>query len=309
MLAVGEVRTALLQNSVSVPQIVCRQLLQLLPGERVRSSERPIDYAVSPNLLTGVDCHLATESGAKMRGIGTVVTHVGITGCRVLQASTYARLVRARTERRQPWSYYLSQPGVVEATGKASWYDIGTGFLTWETPGVLSLGAISDRMLDGVQLSPELDRVPPFRARRTALRWMLEAPADGDARVHFTITSPDLRTLRVTIADSELLSVVELCEDLALHDWLLTTLLHLIERSQMGTGRDAQMVTNLRPAVDHLLHLWLPGARVAESLLPIWASFERRPGFTRQWEVSVNRIRDQMAMAAISLLSSVPMGT
>jgi hypothetical protein len=308
MLAMGEVRTALLQSSTSLPQTVCQKVLGLLPGERVRSSERPIGYSVSPDLLTGVDCSLATASGAKARAVGTVLTHVGITGNRVLQASTYTQLDRGGAERRLPWSYYLSQPGVMEVTGKATWNDISIGFLAQETPAGLSLGAISDRTLNGVQHCPELDGVPPFRARRTALRWVLEQPLDGTARAHFTIASPQLRTLRLAVANSEVVPIAELCEDLALHDWLLITLDELLERSQRVPGQTHRVLTSLRPAVDHLLHLWFPGARVDESLLPIWERFEQRPGFTRQWEVSVNRVRDQVAMATVGL-NTVPTGT
>src|SRR5947208_1643217 len=102
MLALGEIRTALLRNSVSVAPDVARQVLDLQPGERVCCSERPISYAVSPDVLTGVDCRLATRTGRKTRGIGTVVTHASVTGCRVLQGSTYTELA-AGSEHRAPW--------------------------------------------------------------------------------------------------------------------------------------------------------------------------------------------------------------
>src|SRR5262249_21221589 len=171
----------------------------------------------------------------------------------------------------------------------------------------LDLGAVSERAMDGIQRRPELDRAPPFVARRVALRWTLERPADGALQAHFTITSPTVRTLRMTApSEVRVSAVVELCEDVALHDWLLTTLLGLIERSQRAGSNPTQVVENLRPAVEHLMHLWLPGARVDEALQPIWSGFERRPGFSRQWEVSVNRIRDQLAVITARLLGAVP---
>jgi hypothetical protein len=318
VLALGEVRTAMLQNSVSVSSDVARRLLQLRPGEQVRFSERPISNAVSPDVLTGVDCRLATRTSRKTRGTGTVVTRAVVTGCRVLQGSTYTELAGGGAEPRAPWSHYLSRPGVVEvATGRAGWDDIRDGFLGQELSEALNLGAISDRMIDGIQRRAELDRAPPFRARRTALRWSLDStldstlrePVDHGPRAHFTIVSPVLRTLRLSAAAGiDLLAVVRLCEDLALHDWLLTTLLELIELSQRAADRPVQTVERLRPAVEHLLHLWLPGAHVDESLLRVWEGFERRPGFTRQWDVSVHWIRDQIAVTTASLLGGAPVG-
>jgi hypothetical protein len=310
VLVLGEVRTALLQHSVSVSPDVARQILQQLrPDEEVRSSERPINYAVSPPLRTGVKCRLATRTGKRTSGMGTVVIRASVTGGRVLQGSTYTELALGGAEQpalRSP----LSRPGVVEVTtGKASWDDIRDGFLLQETRDALNLGAISERTMDGLQRRPELDRAPPFRARRTALRWTLEEPAEGVPwDQHFTIASPTLRTFRLAVtADTK--KVVSLCEDLALHDWLLTTLLEVIERGQRVAGQPAQLVDSLRPAVEHLMHLWLPGAHVDESLLPLWEGFERRPGFSRQWEVSVNRIRDQIAATTASLLSAAPAAT
>jgi len=311
VLVLGEIRTALLQNSASVSPDVARPLLALRPGEQVRSSERPISHAVSPDVLTGVDCRLATRTGKRTRGTGTVVSHAVVTGCRVLQGSTFTELALGGAER-AAWSHYLSRPGVVElTTGRAGWDDIGEGFLRQEASDALNLGAISDRVIDGIQRRPELDRASPFRARRTALRWSLDRtlqePVEGGLRAHFTIASPALRTLRLSaVAGVETLAVVRLCEDLALHDWLLTTLLELIELSQRTADQPAQTVERLRPAVEHLMHLWLPGAHVDESLLPVWAGFERRPGFTRQWDVSVNWIRDQIAVTMASLLNAAP---
>src|SRR5215813_13366936 len=138
VLVLGEIRTALLRNSVSVTQDIARQVLELQPGERVRCSERPVSHAVSPDVLTGVDCRLATRTGRKVHGIGTVVTHASVTGCRVLQGSTHTELVAGGSESRKPWSHYLSRPGVVEvAAGRASPDDIRDGFLRQDLPDVL----------------------------------------------------------------------------------------------------------------------------------------------------------------------------
>jgi hypothetical protein len=34
----------------------------------------------------------------------------------------------------------------------------------------------------------------------------------------------------------------------------------------------------------------------------LWESLEQRPGFTRQWSATVNRIRDQLALHTLSTL-------
>jgi hypothetical protein len=298
----------LLQNCKSLTQLLSTQVLALVPGVRVRSSERPIAHAVSPDVLTGLDCRLAAASGARTRGIGTAVSHATITGGRVLQGSSYAQIVKSDADRRLPWSHYLSRPGVVEILGKADFYDLASGFLTAKpTPMNLDLGAISGRVMDMVQQSPEFDRRPPFRMARTRMRCVVtlnEAEHEG-SRAKFTIESATARTLRLAVGVEDLPAAVELCEDLALHDWLLTALLRLIEHSRHDRSSHLQPINGLQPAIDHLLHLWMPAARLDKSMLPLWQSLERQPGFTKQWTASVGWIRDQVALSTIMLLGSL----
>lgn len=308
MLTVGEVHTGLLQNSTSLTQLLSAQLLALVPGARVRRSERPIAHAVSPDLLTGVDCRLATSSGARVRGIGTAASRAAITGGRVLQGSAYAYITKSEADRRLPWSHYLSRPGIVETLGKADRADLAGGFLTaGPAPESLDLGAISGRVMDMVQRSAELDRRPPFKIARTRMRCVVAVneAQPADSRAHVTIDSATTRTLRLTVGENDLLAAVELGEDLALHDWLLTALLELIERSRSGRRARQQVVERLRPAIDDLLHLWMPAARLDKSMLPLWQSLEQQPGFTKQWAASVSWIRDQVALSTIMLLSSL----
>ncbi|MEN3357815.1 MAG: hypothetical protein V7637_1797 [Mycobacteriales bacterium] len=332
MLAIGEIRTGLLQNSTAVPAALTTRALALLPGELVRSSERPIAYAVSPERLTGLDCRLPTRSRARARGVGTAVTRAAITGGRVLQASTRTVLMRAGTDRRLPWAHYLARPGVVEVTGRAGFADVADGYLGVPQQSTLDLAALNERLFDDIVMRPELDRRPPFRVARTTLRWVAEVadepavpvrrpprPAgdgdgagDGPAQAQFWLAGGTLRTARLALPADHLPMVVELCEDLALHDWLLTTVTGLIERGRPdaapGSVADTAAVQRIRPAVDHLLHLWMPAARVDRRLLPLWESLERRPGFTRQWDVSVSRIRDQIALTTVGLLGIVAEG-
>lgn len=303
MLIIGEVHTGLLQNSAALALDRAAQLLDLLPGENVRRSERPIAYAVSPDQLTGVDCRLPSTAGTRVRGVGTVVSRAAVTGGHVLQGSTYTRVDRAPAGRRLSWSYYLARPGQVEAIGKVDLADVGRGSLAAAPHNpVLDLGAVTARAMDAVQDSPQLDRTPPFRSRRTRLRWAVVPGGEtaGEPHGRFRVESTTLRTLELTAPGADGARIAELCEDLALHDWLLTTLLALMESSLTGGGTPAQRVGRLRPAIDCLLHLWMPAARVDESVLPIWQALEHRPGFTRQWQSSVNRIRDQVTLSLLA---------
>lgn len=161
--------------------------------------------------------------------------------------------------------------------------------------------------MDRVQGAAGLDRQAPVRMPRTSLRWVavpVEA-CSGIAQARFVIESQTLRTLLLRVDMPEISAVVEFCEDLALHDWLLTSVLNLIEQSRIGAGPWSYTVDRLRPAIDYLVHLWMPGARVDGSLLALWGALEQRPGFTKQWSAVVNRIRDQLALSRLALESAV----
>ncbi|MEV6520507.1 SCO2521 family protein [Longispora sp. NPDC051575] len=307
VLTVGEVHTGLLQHSTGLPPDDVSRVLAIVPGERVRRSARPIAHAVSPDVLTGVDCPLATRSGRRAPGAGTTVSRALITGGHVLQASTRAVIepAAATGRRRLPWSHYLTKPGVLEHRGAWAAEDLVLGFLSpARAPETLDLGAIATALMDDIQLSPLLDAVRPFTTPRTRLRWALVPPgADGGRHLDLTLEKGDLRTLRLTGTPEEIPAVVELCEDLALHDWLLSTLLGLIERADIGGGSWARTLGRLRPAVDTLLHLWMPAARLDDRVLDVWEVLERRPGLSRQWHTSVSRVRDQLAMATVTLLA------
>lgn len=309
-LTVGTVRTGLLLNSTAIPQNALPATLRLLPGERVRTSERPIGYGVSPYVLTGVDCALIAASGAKVRGIGTVATRATITAGRVVQGSAHARIAASDVGYRRPWSHFLGRPGTIETIARTDWADLAGGLAgDRRSAGGLNLNAICDRVLDQVQRRPELDRSPPFRTARTTLRWVLRNNgSNGTDHLSFTIVDRELRLVDLRLNEYDLPAVLQLCEDLALHDWLLTTLAGMIERSRMDSPDRSYMINKIRPAVDHLLHLWMPGARVDSRLLPLWHSLDKRPGFTTQWEASVSRIRDQMTLSALTLLSAITEG-
>lgn len=300
MLVLGEVQTAALRHSGGMPRQVAEHALALLAGERVRVSERPISYAVSPETLTGVDCKILARSGARVRGVGTIMGRACLTGGRVLQGSAAVQVDPAGGGSRRPWSHYLARPGVVEALGRVDLPGTAAAHLAADrSSSTMGMGALCGRLLTEVQGSPALDQRLPVRAGRTVLRWaaIIDEKTDG-VKVRFTVRENGLRTVRLVLGSADVGDIVDLCEDLALHDWLLTALMSIIEQSQIGVEQPAQSVVRLRPALDHLLHLWMPAARLGGFALSVWAGLESRPGLSRQWDASVRRVRDQMAMAA-----------
>ncbi|OAA26869.1 hypothetical protein UG55_101149 [Frankia sp. EI5c] len=313
---VGEVRTTLLQNSHQASTDMVARLLDLDPASRVRTATRPFAHAVSPEARTGVHCPLATGSGISADGVGTVLARASITGGVVLQASARARLVRAAAERRQPWAHHMANPGVIEVVGRSGEDDLAAGFLqkarqasaTGQGPSPLDLGSVGSRLLDRVQRMPYIDRVPMLRARRTRLRFAVTWPAPDPSRpepagldIEFIVHDETARTLRLRLPPSmrDPDAVLVACEDLALHDWLLSTVAVLVENSRIGADPAAQVVARVRPAIDHLLHLWMPGAKVAENLAEVWAALERRPGFSNQWSSLRGQIQNQLLLAIL----------
>ncbi|GAA5061020.1 hypothetical protein HNP84_008874 [Thermocatellispora tengchongensis] len=306
MLIMGEVQTGLLRNLGELGEPKCREVLGLVSGEEPRTSMRPLPYAISPEQFTGVDCRLPGVSGARIRGTGTVAQHAVIVGGRVLQASAYATVVAGAADHRLPWSHYLARPGDIEVHGRPRWADMAEGFMAAEMPmDALNLSAIGGRLMAAVQESPHLDGKTPFKSTRTHLRWVLWRGEAGAPPLLLTLGKGSLRTLRLTGEPAT--DVTAFCEDLALHDWLLTTIQAIIQRALIGTAAPSQIAARLAPAIDHLMHLWMPGARVPDSYQHLWKELERRPGFSRQWASSVTRIRDQIAVNTLSLLSAAVM--
>jgi len=63
MVILGEVHTGLLQTRSPLETGQAARLLELVPGESVLVSERPMPFVQSPRVLTGVDCDLSAGSG------------------------------------------------------------------------------------------------------------------------------------------------------------------------------------------------------------------------------------------------------
>lgn len=306
MLTFGEVHTGLLQNSTPLASGQVTDVLRPLSGDQIQRFERPIPRAVSSDRPVGVDCRMPSASGTNPHVVGTVLWHSAIVGGHIVQSSAHACVVPADEKRRLPWSHYTAFPGRLETLGKADDHeDIAKGLIRGVTrPDHLDTTAIATRVLDRVQRSALLDRLPAVRTRRTRLRWTVIGTGSEPRPIvaTFRVVSDDLRTMEVAVPDELVPGVISLCEDLALHDWLLTTVSRLLELTLTSSRTQLEKADLLRPAVDYFLHLWMPGARVDETLEPVWEALEHRPGFTRQWETSVARIRDQISLSTIELL-------
>lgn len=300
MLAIGEVHTTLLRSSTALSAKASEWLVSAAGGETVLRHERPILHVISPPALIGVDCQLATASSTKARIIGTVAAEVSITGGHVVQGRAVARVTASRHTRRLDWADYLTQPGWIEMIGRPSVNDVVDGFLVATDSESLDLGAVAARAIADVQQATTLDGQVPFRVERTRLRWAF-VPAAEPPSPHFRIERDGLRTLIVQ-GDSGFEAVAEFAADLALHDWMLNALLRLVDRSSIGYDDQWFVLRQLRPVVDHLLHLWMPAARGDELAAALWAHLERRPGLTRQWNALVNRVRDQLALGAVAAM-------
>lgn len=301
----GEVRTCLLPSREAVDGRVAERLLRLRPDERVRLSRRPNPHAVSPDVLTGVDCRLPTANGAHVRAVGTVAARAALTEGRVLQATAHFSAPATGPDRRCPWGYYLVRPGVLVPVGRLPCRAVAEGFLSDNrSPELLDLGSIAEGLLSRISRQHRLlDYDPPLRTSDTRLRWAaLPAPAGTPAHlVSFTVDDEAaLRTAELRVPeDTAPDAVAGLCEDLALHDWLLTTVGQRLDGLPLAAADGAAALKVLRPLVEHLLHVWMPRARVEPALGPPWRTLDQHPGFTRQWQNLVQRVRDQMALRAV----------
>lgn len=301
-LTIGEVHTGLLLTSAAVSADTAAELLAIVPGSSVRTRQRPIRFAWSPEVLTGVDCGAPLAERREVRVVGAPATQLSLTDGRIIQAGTHATFRQDSAGRRRPWSHYLAQPGVLEVLGKASEESLATGFLHGPaTTAALDLGAVNVRTLAAVQRSTYLDRNPPFRSRQTRLRWSAET-SDGEQEIAFTLGADGLRTVRLRAPESDPRALAVFCTDLARHDWLLSTLVDIVDRAVARRRPAAELISMLRPGISHLVHAWMPAAHVTRPLEQVWQELDLRSGFSLQWQKTVERIRDQLSIGLIEAL-------
>ncbi|MEU6256379.1 SCO2521 family protein [Streptomyces sp. NPDC047043] len=304
VLTCGEVRTCLLPSLQALDGRAAAQLLRLRGDVPVRLSERPAMYVLSSEVLTGVDCRLPTSNGSKVRVVGTVAARAALTEGRLLQSTAYFGLPAAGPVVRRPWGQYLVRPGLVEPFGKLPQPAAAEGVLRGAERGELDLGMIAEGLLAQLRRHALLDRRVPFKSSPTRLRWVARRVPEGEraSLVNFTVAEGGLRTMELRLPeDVPAAAAAGLCEDLALHDWLLTTVQHMLDNSRLGAADGPAVIEALHPVVVHLLHLWMPRAHVDPVLGHLWNVLEAKPGFSRQWENLSRRIRDRLALQAVAM--------
>ncbi len=305
MSVVGEIRTSLVQTAAALDDEEVVAMLDVLPGRFVQRISRPVPYAASPERFVGVDCSLALPART-IRAVGTVGHRTIITGGHVIQGSAAAQIRSGTDGRRLPWSHYLASPGRLETIGKGEPDDAARTFLSTDPgePHLLDLGSIADQAVDRPQEVSDLDHRPPLRAPRGRLLW---SAVFGGHRtsVHLHLEEGAIRTVSLLLpAGTDPAGARLFCEDLALHDWLLTTVDQVVRRSGIGRQPSAAIVDRLRPAIDHLLHLWSPGARRTSPAAELWPAVEEATGLDQQWQILRARVRDQLALPAVFAVSA-----
>ncbi|MFL6145294.1 MAG: SCO2521 family protein [Labedaea sp.] len=307
MLILGEVHTCLLRSSNRLSRQAVIDLLGIKPGQQVLVSERPVNRSVSPEVLVGVDCRLATDPQVKARGIGTVAVHAVVTGGLVLQSSARSHVARAEANQRKAWSAYAARPGVIDAISKASVAQLAQGHRNDVVDStLLDLGSVSEYLIGRIQRRPQLDHKITIRFRPTRLRWTATVGDWAESTVRLHVDSEVLRTVELVLPERLMPYAERFCEDLALHDWLITALGAAVDLADRELAEGSNPIKILAAALERLIHLWMPGAHVDPTMRPLWDGLESRPGFTLQWNAQVARIRDLLQIRTLEALQHTP---
>ncbi|MBH0775710.1 SCO2521 family protein [Nocardia bovistercoris] len=308
LVVLGEVRTCLLPAMAAVNRAEANDLLALMPGRVVRWKERPGRLAISPALAVGVDCNLTAGTGTP-RIVGTVATNATLVGGRILQSSSHTRVVRATERQRQTWSHYISQKGVTELIGPlperdTAPEDLTEGYLAARAEeDSLDLATITARLLSRITADARLDHQPPLQARTTRLRWAARIGGSSGPSATMLVDDEEVRSIRLVLREADDLDAAQrFCEDLAAHDWLLTTLVDILEEADRYPSASRERREILAPALEHLTGLWMPGGHTPAATRTLWKELQNEPGFTRQWTTLVSSLRDNIAVATLAAL-------
>lgn len=304
LIALGEVRTCLVPASATLHREEAGDLLALVPGRRVRWRQRPGTLAISPVTPVGVDCELVVAGAAPARVVGTVATRAIVMGGRVLQSSARTQVIRAAERRRQTWSHYLSRVGVTEVLSKLGDREeaidaLIDGYLdTKPTAETLDLASISERLLAQLRADPRLDQQAPLLVPTTRLRWVAKVGGAAGPKLQLRLDDDALRSVSIVVrTEQDLDAAQRFCEDLAAHDWLLTVGDAAIEEADRFARSDHKRMEVLAAVLEHLAHLWMPGAHTPAPLRALWKELQTEPGFSRQWTALTGQVRDTLRVA------------
>lgn len=303
MSVIGEIRTSLVQTSAALDDEAVATMLDLFPGRYVERVTRPVRHAASPDRFVGVDCALAMRLRC-VRAVGTVKHRTLVTGGHLVQGSAVAEIAVSAARRRLSWSHYLAAPGRLEMIGKGEPDEAASVFVDGshrDDGSLLDLGAVADRAIETAQADfGRLDREPPLRTPRGVLRWSAVYGVPRPS-VDMKLENGAIRAVALELpAGADAAQARAFCEDLALHDWLLTTVDRIVTAAGIGRRPSTAIVDRLRPAIDHLLHLWSPGARRTPLGLDLWPAVEHAAGLDHQWQILNRRIRDQLALPRLA---------
>ncbi len=74
----------------------------------------------------------------------------------------------------------------------------------------------------------------------------------------------------------------------------------MISRARIGSGDRGAVIEAVRPALDYLVHLWMPAVQIDPMLYQFWAELDDHAGLDKQWRTTVSRIRDQFVIASVA---------
>ncbi|MFG1797401.1 SCO2521 family protein [Nocardia sp. NPDC049149] len=304
LIALGEVRTCLVPASATLHRAEASELLALIPGRRVLWRQRPGTLAVSPASPVGVDCELVLPDAAPARVVGTVAGRAVVTGGRVLQSSVRTQVIRAAERRRQTWSHYLSRVGVTEVISKIgdrteACDALADGYLDGKpSSDTLDLASISERLLARLRADPKLDQQAPLQAATTRLRWAAKIGGAAGPKLRLRLDDESVRSAWIIVrTEKDLEAAQRFCEDLAVHDWLLTVGDAAIEEADRFPASSREQLEILAAVLEHLGHLWMPGAHTPADLRGLWKDLQSDPGFSRQWTALMGQVRDRLRVA------------
>ncbi|MFD3506420.1 SCO2521 family protein [Nocardia sp. NPDC058666] len=301
LVVLGEIRTCLLPHSLTMDSQATDELLSTVAGATVRRRERPGALAFSPRRATGVDCHLGWGTTTTARAVGTVESTAVLVGGRLSQLSAHTTVVRPPQKKRRPWSHYISQVGVTEVIGDLPDHaiadkELAAGYFAPPGPNTLDLASICARHLDELRSSPVLDQRPPLRAPTTRLRWTAIIGGAAGPAVSMRVEDDLSRTLRVTVREAtDLPDALRFCQDVAVHDWLLTVIDAKVLAAEAFS--DGQQVAVLAPVFEHLAHLWMPGAQVPAAMRAPWRDLQAAANFSKQWTARVEQVQRRIEVA------------
>ncbi|MFC9661736.1 SCO2521 family protein [Nocardia sp. NPDC127606] len=303
VVVLGEIRTRLLPHSLTLDSLATEEVLATVAGTTVVRRERPCPLAFSPRRATGIDCHLGwgETASATARVVGTVASTAILVGGRIAQLSSHTTVVRAQQKKRMPWSHYIGRLGVTEIIGELPDHSIAdtelaAGFYAPRGATTLDLGSICTGHLEDLRSSPLLDQRPPLRAPTTRLRWCAVIGGSTGPAVSMRVEDGESRTLRVTVKEAaDLPDALRFCEDVAIHDWLLTVIDARVRSAEAFD--DGRQVAILAPVLEHLTHLWMPGAQVAASMRAPWRDLQTAAGLSKQWTARVEQIQRRIEVA------------